>query len=83
MSDAQRGVLERVARSQTAPHREVVRAKALLAAADGVANTTIAAELGVTAVSVRAWRDRFRSEGLTRWGKVGTCQVFCVRVRRV
>lgn len=35
----------KVARSQTALHREVVRAKALLAAADGVANTWIAADL--------------------------------------
>ena len=62
--------MERVARSQTCPHREVVRAKALLAAADGVANTVIAAELGVTAVSVRAWRERFAAEGLAKWGKV-------------
>jgi transposase len=63
--------LAKVARSQTSPHREVVRAKALLAAADGVANTRIAAELGITAVSVRAWRVRFQAEGLAKWGKVG------------
>jgi len=41
-----------------------------LAAADGVANTRIAADLGVTAVSVRAWRERFAAEGLAKWGKV-------------
>jgi transposase-like protein len=46
----------------------VVRAKALLAAADGVGNTRIAADLGVTAVSVRAWRERFEAEGLAKWG---------------
>ncbi len=70
MSVGQRQTLVQVARSQTAPHREVVRARALLAAADGVANTRIAADLGVTVVSVRAWRDRFEAEGLTRWGRV-------------
>jgi transposase len=70
MSQGQRATLEKVARSRTAPHREVVRAKALLAAADGVANTRIAAELGVTPVSVRAWRGRFESEGLATWGRV-------------
>ncbi len=70
MSPGQRAMLERVSRSQTAPHREVVRSRALLAAAVGVANTRIAADLGVTAVSVRAWRRRFEAEGLARWGKV-------------
>ena len=34
MTDAQREVLESLARSQSAAHREVVRAKALLMAAD-------------------------------------------------
>ena len=43
MSAGQREVLESVARSSTAPHREVVRARALLMAADGLANTAIAA----------------------------------------
>jgi transposase len=70
MSQGQRETLVKVARSQTALHREVVRAKALLAAADGLANTRIAADLGVTAVSVRAWRERFAAEGLARWGRV-------------
>ena len=42
MSAGQREVLESLARSQSGAHREVVRAKALLMAADGVANTAIA-----------------------------------------
>ena len=70
MSQGQRETVDRIARSQTAPHREVVRARALLATADGVANTRIAADLGVTVVSVRAWRARFESEGLSTWGKI-------------
>src|SRR3989442_9193233 len=68
MSPGQRETLEKVARSQTAPHREVVRARALLAAADGAANTRIASDLGITVVSVRAWRAPFEAEGLTKWG---------------
>lgn len=70
MSQGQRATLEQVARSRTAPHREVVHAKALLAAGDGVANTRIAAEVGVTPVSVRAWREWFEAAGLASWGKV-------------
>ena len=46
------------------------RARALLMAADGVANTRIAASLGVTAVTVRAWRTRFAEKGLAKLGEV-------------
>ena len=70
VSPAQREVLERVARSSTAAHREVRRARVLLDAADGLANTVIAQRRGVTAVTVRAWRAAFESEGLTGWGTV-------------
>jgi len=42
MSDAQREILESLAKSQTAAHREVTRAKALLLAADGLASTAVA-----------------------------------------
>jgi transposase len=70
MSAGQRDALDRIAKSGVTPHREVVRATALLAAADGVASATIAAQVGVTAISVRAWREQFEVEGLTRWGKV-------------
>lgn len=46
MSVAERDMLETLMRSQTAPHRQVVRAKVLLMAADGQANTRIAEEAG-------------------------------------
>jgi len=62
--------LEKVARSATAAHREVVRARVLLDAADGVGNKTAAARHGVTAVTVRSWRKAFEVDGLTTWGKV-------------
>jgi transposase len=70
MSDGQREILESLSKSRTAPHREVTRAKALLLAADGVANTAIAADLGVSPTSVVGWRSRFAEEGLTKFAKV-------------
>lgn len=54
----QRAALEQLARSRTAPLRRVQRAKAALAAADGVSNTAIARELGVHVATVRRWRKR-------------------------
>ncbi|WP_445190291.1 IS630 family transposase [Pseudonocardia sp. Cha107L01] len=70
MSDGQRDALEVLARSQTAPHRQVQRAKALLLAADGVANSRIGQQVGVKAATVRVWRSRFSEEGLAKLGKV-------------
>ena len=58
-----------MARARSAPHRQVQRAKALLLAADGVANTRIAVAVGVTVVTVRAWRNRFAEEGLAKLGR--------------
>lgn len=70
MSDGQREALQVLAKSTTAPHREVKRAKALLLAADGVANTRIAAAVGTTRQSVREWRARFTAEGLSKFAQV-------------
>jgi transposase len=70
MTAGQRATLEKLSRSQVAPHRQVLRARALLLAADGVANTRIAEAVGVTAVTVRAWRGRFEAEGIAKFGQV-------------
>ncbi|MGY4650332.1 transposase [Mycobacterium sp. URHB0021] len=70
VSTGQREVLESVARSQSAPHREVVRARALLMAADGRANTAIAESLSVSPGSVSSWRARFAEEGLVKFAQV-------------
>jgi transposase len=70
MSDGQRETLTVLSRSQTAPHRQVQRAEALLLAAGGVANTRIAEQVGVKPATVRAWRARFAEEGLAKLGKV-------------
>jgi transposase len=70
MTDGQREVLERLAKSRTAAHREVLRARALLLAAQGRATSAIASELGVSRASVTAWRTRFSEEGLAKFGRV-------------
>ena len=70
MTDGQRDILEKLAKSHTAPHRDVTHAKALLLAGKGAANTAIAWELGVSASSVTSWRNRFEEEGLKKFGKV-------------
>ena len=70
MSDEHREVLEKLCRSQIAAHRDVQRARALLLAGDGVANTRIAAAVGVSPATVKAWRERFSDEGLTAFGGV-------------
>ncbi|MGI8428024.1 MAG: IS630 family transposase [Solirubrobacteraceae bacterium] len=70
LADGQREVLEKLSRSQTARHRDVQRARALLLAAEGVANTRIGAEVGVSPTSVVNWRDRFQCDGLKGIGVV-------------
>src|SRR6201997_3342244 len=70
ISDGQRELLESLARSQSGAHREVVRAKALLMASEGAANTGIAQALSVSAASVANWRARFAEEGLAKLGEV-------------
>jgi transposase len=70
MTAGQRDILEKVAKSRTAPHRDVTRAKALLLAAQGEASTAIAWELGISPSSVTSWRARFEQEGLKQFGKV-------------
>ena len=63
ITTGERETLVALAQSQVAPHRQVLRAKALLMAADGEANTRIAEEVGVTPVTVRDWRRRFAEDG--------------------
>ncbi len=70
LSDDQREILEALSRSQIAAHREVQRARALLLAGDGEPNTTIAAVVGVSPTTVKAWRQRFGCEGLKGLGGV-------------
>jgi transposase len=64
LSDADRAVLEGRARAYALRHADVVRAKIVLMAADGVANKQIAGRLDVHVDVVSRWRKRFAGEGL-------------------
>ena len=64
LTATQRRVLEGRLRRATAQQREVVRARIVLAAADGEQNITIAGRLGVAVNTVSKWRKRFVEEGL-------------------
>jgi transposase len=70
MSVEQRVALEVMARSSSLPHRQVVQAKALLLAADGVATNEVARRCGTTDTSVRAWRRRFVDQGVGGVGRI-------------
>jgi transposase len=70
LSDAQRDTLDVLARSASALHQQVQRARVLRLAAAGEANTRIAERVGVTVVTVRAWRARFEQAGLADLGVV-------------
>ena len=60
----ERGVLETMAVSRTAPYRQVQRARLLLAAAAGKTNQAISQEIGLGWQSVSMWRRRFIRERL-------------------
>ena len=70
LAESQREVLNKLAKSRTAKHRDVQRARALLLAAEGVANTQIGSQLGVSPTSVSNWRRRFADEGLGLFGPI-------------
>jgi Helix-turn-helix domain len=60
---SERRALKRAARSQAAPHRQVVRARIVLDAAAGLPNALIARRVGVAPNTVRKWRRRFCTQG--------------------
>jgi len=64
LSDADRAELQRRTRCYSAPHAEVIRAKIVLLAAEGLENTVIAERLDVHAGVVSRWRKRFAGEGM-------------------
>jgi len=64
LSAADQATLSAQAHSARAEHRMVIRAKIVLAAADGQTNAAIAAELGMHIDTVRKWRRRFYRHGL-------------------
>jgi len=59
-----------MARSTSLPHRQVVQARALLLAAEGVATNEVARRCSTTDTSVRAWRRRFVNDGIEGVGRI-------------
>src|SRR3712207_78677 len=59
VSPAQQDVLRRIQRQQTADQRLVRRASIILALAANACVEAVARQLGLTRVTVRAWRDRW------------------------
>jgi transposase len=70
VSGTQRVELERMAASTSLPHRQVVQARGLLWASDGVANEEIARRCGVDSDTVRRWRSRFAEDGTGGVGRI-------------
>lgn len=68
LDTADRQALEALARQGRAEHRQVVRARIVLAAAEGQSNAGIARGLGIVEDTVRKWRRRFCREGLPGLG---------------
>ena len=64
LRDGDREELDRLTRASTAPAGLAQRARIVLAAADGEANTAIAARVGVSRPTVIGWRARYEAEGL-------------------
>ena len=64
LSPAERASLESTSRRYSAPYRDVVRARIVLLAAQGLENVEIAQRLDTPAQIVSKWRKRFFEGGL-------------------
>ena len=64
LSAEEAAFLEKMARQYTAPYRDVIRAKIVLLAAQGMRNDRIAAHLDLPTQIVYKWRKRFFEERL-------------------
>jgi len=64
LSPAKRAALESTSRRYSAPYRDVVRARIVLFAGQGLENTEIARRLDTPVQIVSKWRKRFFEEGL-------------------
>jgi transposase len=64
LTDPERRELSRRACSARTPHRDRIRARIVLSAADGASNAAIVRQVGVGVDTVRKWRRRFAADGL-------------------
>ena len=70
VTEVERVALRRMASSTVLAHRQVVQARGLLLAADGVSNQEIARQCGVDSDAVRRWRARFALTGVDGVGVI-------------
>ena len=63
LSQDERKRLEKVAHKYTSPYRDVIRARIILYAADGLRNDQIAARLDTPRQIVSKWRKRYFEQG--------------------
>jgi transposase len=70
LTKKERAALQEIASSVSLPHRAVREAKGLLMAGDGIANSTIATDLGVSRSTVLQWRQHFETDGVEWVGQV-------------
>ena len=64
LAPAERASLESTSRRYSAPYRDVVRARIVLLAAQGLENIEIARRIDTPAQIVSKWRKRFFEDGL-------------------
>src|SRR5664280_1254362 len=64
LNEVDRAALNAVVRAPTSEQRTVMRARVVLASADGTAISRIAEDLGVTVNTVKLWRRRYERAGL-------------------
>ena len=64
LTDEQQNQLQGIAQSATRPYALVVRARIILASAEGLTNVAVAKRVGVTPHTVGKWRRRFRAAGI-------------------
>ena len=85
LAPAERAELQRRANKYTLPYFQVVRAKMILLAAEGLSNDEIAARLSSRREVVCLWRKRFFEErlaGLEERSRPGRPRTFPPRTRR-
>jgi transposase len=59
LAEDEREILEHVARSFAAPHRDVVRAQVILSLANGMSVSAVGRQVGLARRIVCKWADRF------------------------
>lgn len=79
LTEEEKDFLERTVRKYTSPYRDVIRAKIVLLAAQGLSNDLIASRLDTPRQIVSKWRKRFfgkRLQGLMENPRKGRPVIF-------